>query len=101
MIKVDFVSDIAEGCQFKATLTLVMSSLELLEEEAVVDLLEDETKIKIIGGKKDSKVLTYFFIVNWLYIFKAHYPYLDKEMFEIALLIDMLLGEFLPDNNEP
>ena len=61
MIKVDFVSDIAEGCQFKATLTLVMSSLELLEEEAVVDLLEDETKIKIIGGKNDSSVLTYFF----------------------------------------
>ena len=96
MIKVDFVSDIAEGCQFKATLTLVMSSLELLEEEAVVDLLEDETKIKIIGGKNryDSSVLTYF-------IFKAHNSYLDKEMFEIALLIDMLLGEFLPDNNEP
>ena len=64
MIKVNFVSDIAEGCQFKATLTLVMSSLELLEEEAVVDLLEDDTKIKIIGGKNryDSSVLTYFLL---------------------------------------
>ena len=72
MIKVDFVSDIAEGCQFKATLTLVMSSLELLEEEAVVDLLEDETKIKIIGGKNDSSVLTYFFLLWTGYIFLRH-----------------------------
>ena len=72
MIKVDFVSDIAEGCQFKATLTLVMSSLELLEEEAVVDLLEDETKIKIIGGKNDSSILTYFFLLWTGYIFLRH-----------------------------